>query len=404
MKKFFFCINTLSRAGAETALMEMMRRLADMGYEIDLLVITGIGEMAGELPQGVRLINLDYEAVSILSPVGRSVLKKRIVRAALSRGNLFRQLPALTANLLRMILMGRILPDKLLWRLLALGADETTEVYDCAVAYIEGGATYYVADRVQAKRKAAFFHVDYSKAGYTPKLDRGCYDRFDSVYAVSDEVRDSFLSAYPQHQEKTFVFHNLLNREEILRKARCDGGFTDDYSGKRILTIGRLTAQKCFEVSIRAMKLLSEQGVEARWYVLGEGDQRERLEKLIAACGLQEAFVLIGAVENPYPYLRQADLYVHASGFEGKSIAIQEAQILGKAILVSDCNGNREQVVSGVDGEICPLSDQDISSAISRMLADPELCRRYGEAAALKMEEDSSGQEALSRFLKRNME
>ncbi|MGN0420496.1 MAG: glycosyltransferase [Acetatifactor sp.] len=404
MKKFFFCINTLSRAGAETALLEFMRRLAEKGYEIDLLVITGIGEMAEELPKGVRLLNREYAPVSILSEEGRRLLKKRIVRAALSRGNLFRQLPSLTVNLLGMIRKGRILPDKLLWRLLSQGADETTEVYDCAVAYIEGGATYYVADRVQAKKKAAFFHVDYGKAGYTPKLDRGCYDRFDSIYAVSDEVRDSFLRVYPQYREKTFVFHNLLNREGILRKARCAGGFSDDYSGKRILTIGRLTAQKCLEVSIRAMKLLAEQGVEARWYVLGEGDQRDKLERLIAASQLEERFYLLGAVDNPYPYLQQADLYVHASGFEGKSIAIQEAQILGKAILVSDCNGNREQVVSGADGEICPLSAEAVIAAIRRMLSDEELCRRYGQAAALKMAEDSSGQEALSMFLKRNME
>ena len=152
------------------------------------------------------------------------------------------------------------------------------------------------------------------------------------------------------------------------------------------------------------MKLLAEQGVEARWYVLGEGDQRDKLERLIAASQLEERFYLLGAVDNPYPYLQQADLYVHASGFEGKSIAIQEAQILGKAILVSDCNGNREQVVSGADGEICPLSAEAVSAAIRRMLSDEELCRRYGQAAALKMAEDSSGQEALSMFLKRNME
>lgn len=403
MKKFFFCINTLSRAGAETALLEMMRRLAEMGHEIDLLVLTGIGEMAGELPRGVTLLNQNYAPVSVLSQEGRKVLKKRILQAALHRGNIIRQFPALTGNLFRMIGKGRILPDKLLWRLLSMGAEETTKVYDCAVAYIEGGATYYVADRVKATKKVAFFHVDYGKAGYTPKLDRNCYERFDSIYAVSDEVRDSFLLVYPQYEEKTFVFHNLLNRKEIFRKAQLEGGFQDEYSGKRILTIGRLTAQKCFEVSIRAMELLRKQGVEARWYVLGEGDQREKLEKLIASCGLEKHFFLLGAVDNPYPYLRQADLYVHASGFEGKSIAIQEAQILGKPILVSDRNGNREQIVQGVDGEICSLSAEAVSASICGMLSDEELCRKYGVAAAEKMAEDFSGQEALTKFLDRNV-
>lgn len=403
MKSFFFCINTLSRAGAETALLELLRRLTAKGYAVDLLVLTGIGEMAEELPRGVRLRNSEYAAVSVLGDEGRRVLKGRILRALLRRGNLFRLFPYLFRNLLAMVKHHRILPDKLLWRVLALGAEEITEHYDCAVAYIEGGATYYVAERIQADKKVAFFHVDYDKAGYTPALDRGVYDTFDTIYAVSDEVRDSFLRVYPQYLDKTLVFHNLLPREEILRKAGLPGGFTDAYPGKRILTIGRLTAQKRFEVSIEAMRLLRDRQVEARWYVLGEGDQRERLEKLIARLHLEEDFVLLGAVDNPYPYLAQADLYVHASAFEGKSIAIQEAQILGKGILVSDCNGNREQVTNGVDGEICDLDAGKLSESILRLLEQEELRAHYGEAAAAKMAADTSGQEAVENFLLRNM-
>ena len=121
---------------------------------------------------------------------------------------------------------------------------------------------------------------------------------------------------------------------------------------RRLLTVGRLTSQKAYEIAIDAMKLLKEKGVQAHWYVLGEGELREVLQRQINRLGLEKDFLLLGAVENPYPYYAQCDLYVHATRFEGKSIAVQEAKILGCPILVSDCNGNREQVKDGVDGYV----------------------------------------------------
>ena len=98
--------------------------------------------------------------------------------------------------------------------------------------------------------------------------------------------------------------------------------------------------------------------------------------------------MLLGSVENPYPYYAQCDLYVHATRFEGKSIAIQEAQILGCPILVSDCNGNREQVEDGVDGAMCALTPEAVSTKIEELLED-EKCRcLYGQKAAKKLSDE----------------
>ena len=138
----------------------------------------------------------------------------------------------------------RILPDKLMWRALSDGAERFDRVYDLAVAFLEGGASYYVADHVKAKKKAAFIHVDYTRAGYTRRLDRDCYLKFDRIFTVSDEVREAFLKVYPQCREKTEIFHNLVDREGILKKAQLPGGFSDSFQGLRILTVGRLTARR----------------------------------------------------------------------------------------------------------------------------------------------------------------
>ena len=289
--------------------------------------------------------------------------------------------------------------DKLLWRAMAAGAQRFSESYDLAVSYLEGGAAYYVTDYVKAVKKAAFIHVDYVQAGYNRILDRDCYVKMDRIFAVSDEVKESFLAVYPECDERTEVFHNLINQEQIREQAKQPGGFTDDFDGYRILTVGRLTSQKDFQVSVEAMKLLKDSGVKARWYILGEGEKRAELEAKIRELGLGQDFFLPGAVENPYPYMAQADLYVHATRFEGKSIAIQEAQTLGCAIIASNCSGNREQIVPEIDGLLCEMTPDGICKSVRELLEDAEKRRHFGQAAANKKLSDSREVDKLLRLM-----
>lgn len=382
MKKILFVMNTLGRAGAEMALLELLRRLSQEDVEISLYVLTGQGEMIEQLPTGVKLLNKEYNNRSVHTPEGKKQLAQTCLKAMLRRGTIIRLLPYLIKQLAGMLRKGKVLPDKLLWRVLSDGGERLEEQYDLAVAYIEGGSTYYVADHVKAEKKVAFFHVDYSLAGYNRSLDKDCYVSYDRIFPISDEVKDAFLKVYPECRERTEVFHNLINRDRILQMAQKAGGFQDEFDGYRILTVGRLMSQKDFAQSIKAMKLLKDKGVKARWYILGEGEQREELEKLIKHLGLEQDFFLPGATDNPYTYMAQADIYVHATGFEGKSIAIQEAQILSCAILVSDCSGNREQVEHGVDGLLCELTPEGICDGVLELLGDAEKRVAYGQAAA----------------------
>lgn len=278
-----------------------------------------------------------------------------------------------------MIKTKRIQPDKLLWRMIADGAERQNETYDLAVAYLEGGSAYYVADHVNAKKKAAFIHIDYTQAGYTRQLDRDCYTKFDAVFPIGENVEKKFLEVYPECKSYTHVFHNVINQDMIRRKAKSYGGFSDNYDGIRILTVGRLTPQKSCPTAIATMEKLKKAGLKARWYVLGEGPERSNLEKQIAKAGLTEDFLLLGAVDNPYPYFAQTDLYVHATMFEGKSIAIQEAQTLGCAIVASD--SNEEQITDGVDGFVRPLKPGALAEAIRQLAEHPDLRNAFGQAA-----------------------
>ena len=398
-KKVLFVINTLGRAGAETAMMELLRHFDPAEYQVSLYVLLNQGEMVHELPEHVKLLNPKFDDTSVLDEQGRKNLLLYTLSRMFKHNSLFKNIGYLASNMFRMTCQGKLQKDKLLWKIMSDGADYFDEEYDLAVAYLEGGATYYVAEHVKARRKAAFVHVDYNMAGYNRFLDKECYQKIDHVFTVSDEVKTAFLKVYPEVQNRISVFHNLINKERILNKAQQDEGFTDDYKGFRILTVGRLTSQKAFDVSIHAMKLLKDQGINARWYVLGEGDQRETLEKLISELDLKEDFLLLGNKANPYPFFRQADLYVHASRFVGKSIAIQEAQILGRPILVSDCSGNREQVTDGVDGALCEFNPQSICSHIVELLGNEALRIQYGKAASQKVHVNKEEMDLLLKLI-----
>lgn len=381
MKKILFVINTMGHAGAETALIELLNRLDGCNYELFLYVVMGQGELISRVPPYVRLLNSDFDDRSVLTSAGRRRMVKTVCRAFFRNGRLTAKAGYLIKNMKIMLKNKTLQLDKLLWRVMSEGAERFGQSFDLAVAWLEGASAYYVSDYVNARKKAAFIHIDYESAGYTKEMDQKCFAGMDRIFAVSDEVREHFIAVYPEYEDKTRVFHNMIDREKIIRLAGEAGGFSDEFTGIRLLTVGRLIWQKAYDVAIDAMKILKDEGFEIKWYVLGEGDQRKNLEKKIAALGLQDDFLLLGMLDNPYPYFRQTDLYVHATRYEGKSIAIQEARILGCAVIASDCNGNREQITNGVDGILCELSPETVAENIAKLCKDEDKRKSYGKMA-----------------------
>lgn len=381
MKKVLFVINTLGLAGAEKALIALLETMPESEYEISLYVLTDQGELVHEIPKKVRILNASLDETSIHSPEGLKHVQKTAVSRLFGKGRIIKYIPYLTAESLKMLIHGNLRPDRLIWQAVADGGMRISEHFDTAIAFIEGGSAYFVDRFVSADRKIGFIHVDYVKAGYSVSIDRNCYSRFDKIFAVSNEVRDSFLKVYPRLKDRTGVFENVINAEKIIKASREEGGFEDAYDGLKILTVGRLNEQKGYPDSIEAMKILKDSGIKARWYVLGEGDKRAELTALIGRLGLKEDFLLLGNRSNPYPYYRQCDLYVHCSRFEGKSIAVREAKILGCAVIVSDSNGNREQIRDRVDGRVIDPKPEIIAETVKELAENSEERRKYGENA-----------------------
>ncbi len=366
------------------ALLELLRQIDNREYELYLYVLMGQGEMIGQVPSHVRLLNSDYSNMSVLTAKGRRRMARTVLLSFCHNGDLFGKLYSAACSLASMAKNRDFQMSKLFWRVLSEGAKRHGLSFDLAVAWLEGGSAYYVAEHVDARRKAAFIHTDYGKSGYTREMDRACWRQYERVFAVSGEVKTQFQTFYPEYAEKVEVFYNIINQSRIRRLAGEQGGFSDDYPGIRLLTVGRLTYQKGYDIAVQALEVLKASGYHVRWYVLGEGDWRRVLEKRIESMKLKEDFLLLGAVENPYPYFAQADIYVHATRVEGRSVAIQEAQTLGCAVIASDCSGNREQIIDGSDGILCALEPYRLADCIKGLIDDKEKREQLGKNAGLK--------------------
>lgn len=399
-KKVLFVINTLGQGGAETAFIQFIKKFDPKRYETHLFVIMGQGELIKDIPEHVRLLNKHYDSSDIHSLLGKHRLIKNTLRILLRNNTVFRNFTFLIRNCPVLCKVGRHNPERLLWQVLVDGCPEPKEQYDLAVAYLEGASTYYVARKVQARRKAAFIHTDYRRSCYSPSLDRGAYEAIDRIYCVSRTTRDTFLTVYPEYKDKTHLFYNIIDRDSAIKKSNCPCSFdSDGYSGLRIVSVGRLVRMKGVDKSIRAMRILKEQGLDARWYSFGEGEARHYFEKIIDECGVRDCFFMPGSVSNPFPYLKQADIYCQCSDYEGRSLAISEALMLGCPVVATDLPGNSEQVVDGVNGFLVNPEPQIIADTIMKLANDQKLREQLSKNASEQMlMECSMG--SLPSFLK----
>ena len=381
-KKILFVINTLGKAGAEMAMIELMKKMLREGYSVYLYVMIPIGEVADLIPPQVHIINSRLYNCSLHSARGKRLMSLFIIKCGLKKLYGIRLMPYMIKNMsLQKKNNGRVQFDKVLWRLISNAAPRSKMKYNLAIAYIEGASTYYVSDYVRANKKVSFVHIDYKEAGYLPYMDKQCYEQMERIFAVSDQAKNKFIEVYPDYEKKVDLFYNIIDENVIRAKAEAEG-FTDEFDGTRIVSVGRLHYQKAYDIAIEACAKLKAQGRKVKWYVLGDGAEKKNLEELISKAGVEQEFILLGAKANPYPFVKQANLYVHATRYEGKSIAIEEAQVLGKTIIASDCTGNREQIEDGVTGKIVNLTAEEIAGAIGELIDNPQTAEMYAKNTA----------------------
>lgn len=244
------------------------------------------------------------------------------------------------------------------------------ETYDIAVAYAGPGLDidYYICHKVKAFQKIGWVHFDISKFGIDKFATQLLYTHYNRIYIVSEEGKDIFDMTYPEFREKTEVYHNVVQTNLVQDQANQGESFYDNYDGKRILTVGRISPEKGQRVAIQALRELIGKGYNVRWYFVGDGADLEYCKNLADGMGLSESIVFLGTKTNPYAFMRDCDVYVQPSRHEGFCITLAEALCFDNPIVSTDFTGAKEQLKDCNNCIVVGMDANDISKGIEMML------------------------------------
>lgn len=392
-KKVLFVINTMGRAGAERCLLHLLKTWEDGEYEISLFSVLGRGELFLEVPSFVRILNQSPETSTVFDGDARKAFIKAILKGMIKRGILFSSLFSMLRLYLWQVKHKKADIKKVCWKPASDTAPVIEEEFDLAVGYLQGAATYYVMDHVRAKKKVVFLHNEYEASGYCPWMDKEYYEKADKIFCVSNYIAEGLKKIFPTCGHKIETFYNFADAGWVKERAR-EGTAREmkkEPGTLCLLTAARLEPVKALDVAIQTMALMKRGGMKAVWYVLGDGSLHSHLEREIKEQGVEDCFFLLGAKENPYPYIAACDIYVQETHFEGFCTSITEAVILGKRIVASDCGGNREQLSFYGTGILTELTPQAILEGIKKAWQEdaPDVditCRQSRELERLKKE------------------
>ena len=346
MKKIIFGITGLTIGGAERVLIDISNRLVnDYDYEVTIFTLYSKGELEPELDKKVKLIQLfdfKYNEVSKkekLKAVFKVLFgKKKIYRKYIESGN-----------------------------------------YDVEISFLEGPVTRIFStknkkEKESRPKKIAWIHNDMTKVfGKNLKskikriIDRNAYEKYDTLVFVSIDNMDKFNRLNDDmdlpHER---VVYNYIDKERIIKlsKEKEDVPFKKDEIN--FVQVSRLVEQKGIDRIIRAHKNVIDGGFNHHIYIIGDGPEREKLEKLIKEQNVEKTFTLLGQKVNPYPYIKNADYFCLLSKFEGYGMVIDEAKILNKFILITD-TAARESIL---DYHEFSKTAENSQEGIERILRD----------------------------------
>ncbi len=368
MKKILFVIDSLHCAGAEKSLTTLLNLIDYSKYSVDLQLFGYGGEFEKLLPNEVDLLKpLEYTIFTDI-PLKKAVLKAISIKSFkmfCSRIKYSREI--------RKEQYTHAEKARLFWQCTEKTFPIIEKEYDIAISYAQGIPTFYVADKIKAKKKFAWVNVSYRLKPLDIEFQKQFYDKYDNINAVSETTRDILLESFPEYRYKMVVISDINDPKFISSMADIGESYKDDFEGLKLLTIGRLAPQKGYDIALQACKLLKEKGVNFRWYVLGKGPLENEIKATIKNYGISENFKLLGVCSNPYPYIKDCDIYVQTSVLEGFGIAIAEARMLNKPVVTTRFDAVFTQMVDRKNGLVVDMNGQSVCDGILELINNKSL-------------------------------
>ena len=360
MKKILIVNNNMKVGGVQKSLQNLLWSLDPKEYEVTLQLFSKCGPYLDDLPDHVRVI----EEAGPFRLFGKSQSEytgldgiRRTFLAVVSR------------------LWGRDAAVRLLRR----RQPKATETYDCAVSFLNngpkdafyGGAQDYVLYCTDAKRKVVFLHSDYDRSGsHYPENDK-MLEQFDAIAACSEGCRRAFVAALPEQADHCLAVRNCHRYDQIRAMSETE---TVRYEGDALhaVTVARMTPRKGVDRAIRAVAAAQSHGLPIILHIVGDGPMRQDLESLAQELGMGETVIFHGEMGNPYPYIKQADLFLLTSYHEAAPMVIEEARCLGVPVLSTEIISTKEMVTEAEAGWVCDNDQQALNEALCRVAADRE--------------------------------
>lgn len=359
MKRIFFLLYSMRVGGVERALLGLLSIIPLDKYEVHVGLLRKEGEFLDYLPKGVIVHEINcYEKNWYLIQNPPIIGIKRLLR----QGDLKE---AFVQSLI--YIQYKIVPDRYWFYKYIIRKEPLLPfVFDLAVSFAGPSSMidYYVCEKVIAKKKCGWIHFDVSKINIDKRVIERLYKNFEKIFVVSETGKEIFDNFFPQFTDKTTLFHNVISHEQIVDMAQNGPTFNDNFDGKRILTVGRISEEKGQMVAIDALKILLDKGYNVKWYFVGEGNDRESCEQLAAEYGISDKIEFLGLHTNPYGYMKACDVYVQPSRHEGFCITLAEALCFRNPIIATNFTGAQEQLQHRENGLVVDMPAESIASGV----------------------------------------
>ena len=346
MKKILFGITSLSFGGAERVLIDLANRLTSE-YEITILTIYKKGELEKQLNNKVKLISLYEKQFSEYSKI-----------------------------------------QKLMISLKLLFVDKPPKAYDTYIAFLEGPATRLFS-KLKHSKKIVWVHNDISKVfGNNLKskikklLDKKVYKKYEKIVFVSEENRQDFNNLYGDMKNEVII-RNYLDYNKVLEKSEEKIDLPYEDNNINLVSVCRLVEQKAIDRFIKVHAKLENEGIHSKVYIIGDGPEKEKLKQKIQELNEEDKFFLLGAKENPYPYIKNANYFCLLSNYEGYGMVLDEAKILNKPIIITD-TASRESLEKYNNGIILENSEKGIYKGLKKTLNSDIIITDFDEKDRIK--------------------
>lgn len=368
-----FHYSILNIGGAENSTLRLMRLLLDHGWNVDLVLNMGGGANEAALDPRVKVTRLTPRVL------GGAFVGARGWRKLLHPVS-FAQLIAARVPALQ--------------RVLALRRKQ----YDVAVVSLHGLSPWLVCDVVRARRRIQWIRNDLATCdphGNAVRKIAHYAHHIDAFACVSETARNSLIAAVPAAASKAVTVYNVIDAAAMRRAAEAPDPFPAG-DALKVLTVCRLadTAKGLFRM-LGVHRQLKAEGSAHRWYVLGEGPDRARLQDAIQTAGMADSFILLGADPNPFPWLKHADLVAVLSRYEGLCGVVNEAKVMGRPVIATRFSGIEEQIGDGRGGMIVENEADAILEGMRTMLNDGALRARMTNTALNPAIADDEGKAVL---------